>query len=81
FAQNMLNHAQAQAKMLELADQMKKDLNTIPSQFVSNYLASCRADGTTPSQGVTNNTWGAGCAYVEETITALNNSLAHFGTQ
>ncbi len=81
FAQNMLNHAQAQAKMLELADQMKKDLNTIPSQFITNYLASCRSDGTTPNQGVTNNTWGAGCAYVEETITALNNSLAHFGTQ
>ncbi len=81
FAQNMLNHAQAQAKILELAAQMKKDLNTIPSQFVSNYLAACRSDGTTPSQGVTNNTWGAGCAYVEETITALNNSLAHFGTQ
>ncbi|MGL2666658.1 Hop family adhesin HopZ [Helicobacter pylori] len=81
FAQNMLNRAQAQAKILELADQMKKDLNTIPSQFVTNYLAACRSDGTTPSQGVTNNTWGAGCAYVEETITALNNSLAHFGTQ
>ncbi len=81
FAQNMLNHAQAQAKILELADQMKKDLNTIPSQFITNYLASCKTDGTTPNQGVTNNTWGAGCAYVEETITALNNSLAHFGTQ
>ncbi|MUU58055.1 Hop family adhesin HopZ [Helicobacter pylori] len=81
FAQNMLNHAQAQAKMLELADQMKKDLNTIPKQFITNYLAACRSDGTTPSEGVTNNTWGAGCAYVEETITALNNSLAHFGTQ
>ncbi len=82
FAQNMLNHAQAQAKMLELADQMKKDLNTIPSQFVSSYLAACRnGGGTLPDQGVTNNTWGAGCAYVEETITALNNSLAHFGTQ
>ncbi|MGN8460423.1 Hop family adhesin HopZ [Helicobacter pylori] len=81
FAQNMLNHAQAQAKMLELAAQMKKDLNTIPSQFTTNYLAACRSDGTTPSQGVTSNTWGAGCAYVEETITALNNSLAHFGTQ
>ncbi|GAA6961808.1 outer membrane beta-barrel protein [Helicobacter pylori] len=81
FAQNMLNHAQAQAKMLELADQMKKDLNTIPSQFITNYLAACRSDGTTPNQGVTSNTWGAGCAYVEETITALDNSLAHFGTQ
>ncbi|WP_120888980.1 Hop family adhesin HopZ [Helicobacter pylori] len=82
FAQNMLNHAQAQAKILELADQMKKDLNTIPSQFITNYLAACRnGNGTLPDAGVTNNTWGAGCAYVEETITALNNSLAHFGTQ
>ncbi|WQW51004.1 Hop family adhesin HopZ [Helicobacter pylori] len=81
FAQNMLNHAQAQAKMLELAAQMKKDLNTIPSRFITDYLAACRSDGTTPSEGVTSNTWGAGCAYVEETITALNNSLAHFGTQ
>ncbi|WQX60815.1 Hop family adhesin HopZ [Helicobacter pylori] len=82
FAQNMLNHAQAQAKMLELAAQMKKDLGTIPSQFITNYLAACRnGGGTLPDAGVTNNTWGAGCAYVEETITALNNSLAHFGTQ
>ncbi|MGL2424258.1 SabA family sialic acid-binding adhesin [Helicobacter pylori] len=82
FAQNMLNHAQAQAKMLELADQMKKDLDTIPSHFITNYLAACRnGGGTLPDAGVTNNTWGAGCAYVEETITALNNSLAHFGTQ
>ncbi|WP_139523310.1 outer membrane protein [Helicobacter pylori] len=82
FAQNMLNHAQAQAKMLELADQIKTNLDTIPKQFVSNYLAACRnGGGTLPNEGVTNNTWGAGCAYVEETITALNNSLAHFGTQ
>ncbi|MFP6287833.1 Hop family adhesin HopZ [Helicobacter pylori] len=82
FAQNMLNHAQAQAKMLELADQMKKDLDTIPSQFITNYLAACRnGGGTLPDAGVTSNTWGAGCAYVGETITALNNSLAHFGTQ
>ncbi len=81
FAQNMLNHAQAQAKMLELADQIKANLSTIPEKFTKDYLASCRTDGTTPNQGVTSNTWGAGCAYVEETITALNNSLAHFGTQ
>ncbi|WP_367747186.1 Hop family adhesin HopZ [Helicobacter pylori] len=82
FAQNMLNHAQAQAKILELAAQMKKDLNTIPSHFITDYLAACRnGGGTLPDEGVTNNTWGAGCAYVEETITALNNSLAHFGTQ
>nr|WP_120886437.1 Hop family adhesin HopZ [Helicobacter pylori] len=82
FAQNMLNHAQAQAKMLELADQIKTNLNTIPKHFITNYLAACRnGGGTLPDAGVTDNTWGAGCAYVEETITALNNSLAHFGTQ
>ncbi|WQU81163.1 Hop family adhesin HopZ [Helicobacter pylori] len=81
FAQNMLNHAQAQTKMLELADQIKTNLDTIPKHFVSSYLAACRSDGTTPDQGVTDNTWGDGCAYVEETITALNNSLVHFGTQ
>ncbi|WRA12419.1 Hop family adhesin HopZ [Helicobacter pylori] len=82
FAQNMLNHAQAQAKMLELADQIKTNLSTIPSHFITNYLAACRnGGGTLPDAGVTNNTWGAGCAYVEETITALNNSLAHFGSQ
>ncbi|BAW60275.1 outer membrane protein [Helicobacter pylori] len=82
FAQNMLNHAQAQAKMLSLANQMKNDLDTIPKKFITDYLAACRnGGGTLPNQGVTSNTWGAGCAYVEETITALNNSLAHFGTQ
>ncbi|PUD34478.1 Hop family adhesin HopZ [Helicobacter pylori] len=82
FAQNMLNHAQAQAKMLELADQIKTNLSIIPTKFVTDYLAACRnGGGTLPNAGVTNNTWGAGCAYVEETITALNNSLAHFGTQ
>ncbi len=82
FAQNMLNHAQAQAKILSLANQMKNDLDTIPKHFIANYLAACRnGGGTLPDEGVTSNTWGAGCAYVEETITALNNSLAHFGTQ
>ncbi|ACX98645.1 Hop family adhesin SabA/HopD [Helicobacter pylori] len=82
FAQNMLNHAQAQAKMLELADQIKTNLSAIPEKFTKDYLAACKnGGGTLPNEGVTSNTWGAGCAYVEETITALNNSLAHFGTQ
>ncbi|WP_120850302.1 outer membrane protein [Helicobacter pylori] len=82
FAQNMLNHADAQAKMLSLANQIKSDLSAIPTKFTTNYLAACRNEGgTLPNAGVTSNTWGAGCAYVEETITALNNSLAHFGSQ
>ncbi|WRC19366.1 outer membrane beta-barrel protein [Helicobacter pylori] len=81
FAQNMLNRAQAQAKMLQLTDQIKTNLSTIPEKFTKDYLAACHNGGTTPNEGVTNNTWGAGCAYVGETITALNNSLTHFGTQ
>ncbi|MCQ2935305.1 outer membrane beta-barrel protein, partial [Helicobacter pylori] len=52
------------------------------TNFVSAFLASCKGGGgTLPDQGVTSNTWGAGCAYVGETITALTNSIAHFGTQ
>ncbi|NHB54939.1 SabA family sialic acid-binding adhesin, partial [Helicobacter pylori] len=52
------------------------------TNFVNAFLASCRdGGGTLPDAGVTNNTWGAGCAYVEQTITALTNSIAHFGTQ
>ncbi|WP_367689222.1 SabA family sialic acid-binding adhesin, partial [Helicobacter pylori] len=97
FAQDMLKNARAQAEMFNLAEQVKKNLevmqnnNNVNEQlsgfgegmtnFVSAFLASCKNDGTLPNQGVTSNTWGAGCAYVEETITALNNSIAHFGTQ
>ncbi len=97
FAQGMLKNAQAQANMFNLAEQVKKNLevmqnnNNVDAQlsgfgegmtnFVSAFLASCRADGTLPNDGVTSNTWGAGCAYVQETITALNNSIAHFGTE
>ncbi|MFP6116138.1 SabA family sialic acid-binding adhesin, partial [Helicobacter pylori] len=52
------------------------------TNFVSAFLASCKdGGGTLPNAGVTSNTWGAGCAYVGETITALNNSIAHFGTE
>ncbi len=93
FAQSMLKNAQAQASMFNLAEQVKKDLEVMQNNnnvtidrkmtnFVSAFLASCKGGGgTLPNEGVTNNTWGAGCAYVGQTITALNNSLAHFGTE
>ncbi len=82
FAQGMLANAQAQVKMLELAEQVKNDLNTIPKTFISYSLASCRIPGRGTNPGtVTGNTWGSACAYVGETITALSNSIAHFGTQ
>ncbi|MFP6231609.1 SabA family sialic acid-binding adhesin, partial [Helicobacter pylori] len=82
FAQRMLKNAQAQASMFNLAEQVKQNLEVMQNNnnvtidgkatnFVSAFLATCKTDGTTPSQGVTDNTWGAGCAYVEETITAL----------
>ncbi|RVZ82022.1 hypothetical protein EC594_08900, partial [Helicobacter pylori] len=94
FAQSMLKNAQAQAEMFNLAEQVKQNLEVMQNNnnvnvndgkgmtnFVSAFLASCKDGGTLPNEGVTNNTWGAGCAYVGETITALTNSIAHFGTQ
>ncbi|WQY75198.1 outer membrane beta-barrel protein [Helicobacter pylori] len=97
FAESMLKNAQAQASMFNLAEQVKKNLEVMKNNnnvnahlsgfgkgmtnFVDAFLASCKDGGTLPNQGVTNNTWGAGCAYVGETITALDNSIAHFGTQ
>ncbi len=82
FAESMLANAQAQAKMFELAEQVKNDLNTIPEAFISYSLASCRTPGRGTNPGtVTGNTWGSACAYAGETITALSNSIAHFGTQ
>ncbi|MCQ2678895.1 hypothetical protein JT068_00005, partial [Helicobacter pylori] len=97
FAQDMLKNARAQAEMFNLAEQVKKNLEVMQNNnnvneslsgfgegmtnFVSAFLASCKDGGTLPNAGVTSNTWGAGCAYVGETITALNNSIAHFGTQ
>ncbi|RVZ57753.1 outer membrane beta-barrel protein, partial [Helicobacter pylori] len=97
FAQSMLKNAQAQASMFNLAEQVKQNLEVMQNNnnvneslagfgsgmtnFVSAFLASCKDGGTLPNAGVTSNTWGAGCAYVGETITALNNSIAHFGTE
>ncbi|MGL2499412.1 Hop family adhesin BabA [Helicobacter pylori] len=94
FAQGMLANASAQAKMLNLAHQVGQTLN--PSNlsgnfknFVTGFLATCNnpsTAGTGGTQGsapgtVTTQTFASGCAYVEQTITNLNNSIAHFGTQ
>ncbi|MCQ2847525.1 hypothetical protein JT222_05510, partial [Helicobacter pylori] len=82
FAQGMLANAKAQTEILTLAEQVKNDLNTIPEAFISYSLASCRTPGRGTNPGtVTGNTWGSACAYAGETITALNNSIAHFGTE
>ncbi|WP_033723859.1 SabA family sialic acid-binding adhesin, partial [Helicobacter pylori] len=86
FAQSMLANAQAQAEILNQAEQVVKNFEKIPTAFVNDSLGVCykvqdgERRGTNPGQ-TTSNTWGAGCAYVEQTITNLNNSIAHFGTQ
>ncbi|MGL2897417.1 SabA family sialic acid-binding adhesin, partial [Helicobacter pylori] len=94
FAQGMLANAQAQAKMLNLAEQVGQTIN--PERltgdfqyFVKGYLATCNnpsTAGTGGTQGsspgtVTAQTFASGCAYVGQTITNLKNSIAHFGTQ
>ncbi|GHR11155.1 membrane protein [Helicobacter pylori] len=94
FAQGMLANASAQAKMLDLAHQVGQTLNPERltgdfQHFVKDFLATCNnpsTAGTGRTQGsapgtVTTQTFASGCAYVEQTITNLNNSIAHFGTQ
>ncbi|OKB11942.1 hypothetical protein AOD80_0206265 [Helicobacter pylori] len=94
FAQGMLANASAQAKMLNLSEQVGQTLNPERltgnfQHFVKNFLATCNnpsTAGTGGTQGsapgtVTTQTFASGCAYVEQTITNLNNSIAHFGTQ
>ncbi|GHR35756.1 membrane protein [Helicobacter pylori] len=94
FAQGMLANASAQAKMLNLSEQVGQTLNPERltgnfQHFVKDFLATCNnpsTAGTSGTQGsapgtVTTQTFASGCAYVKETITNLNNSIAHFGTQ
>ncbi|BAW61168.1 Hop family adhesin BabA [Helicobacter pylori] len=94
FAQGMLANANAQAKMLNLSEQVGQTLNPERlngnfQNFVKNFLATCKnpsTAGTGGTQGsapgtVTTQTFASGCAYVEQTITNLSNSIAHFGTQ
>ncbi|WQW16179.1 Hop family adhesin BabA [Helicobacter pylori] len=94
FAQGMLANASAQAKMLDLSHQVGQAINPENltgnfQYFVEKYLATCNnpsTAGTGGTQGsapgtVTTQTFASGCAYVEQTLTNLNNSIAHFGTQ
>ncbi|WP_121288442.1 SabA family sialic acid-binding adhesin, partial [Helicobacter pylori] len=94
FAQGMLANAQAQAKMLNLAEQVGQAINPERltgtfKNFVTGFLATCNnpsTAGTGGTQGsspgtVTTQTFASGCAYVGQTITNLKNSIAHFGTE
>ncbi|MGN8529922.1 SabA family sialic acid-binding adhesin, partial [Helicobacter pylori] len=94
FAQGMLANAQAQAKMLNLAEQVGQAINPERltgtfKNFVTGFLATCNNPSTagtggmqgSPSGTVTAQTFASGCAYVEQTLTNLNNDIAHFGTR
>ncbi len=86
FSQSMFANARAQAEILSRAQAVVKDFERIPEAFVKDSLGVCHEkDGGgyrgTPSGTVTSNTWGAGCAYVGQTITNLKNSIAYFGDQ
>ncbi|MCQ2729527.1 Hop family adhesin BabA [Helicobacter pylori] len=94
FAQGMLANASAQAKMLNLAHQVGQTINPENltgnfKNFVTGFLATCNNPSTagtggtqgSPSGTVTTQTFASGCAYVGQTITNLENSIAHFGTQ
>ncbi|MUU19107.1 outer membrane protein [Helicobacter pylori] len=94
FAQSMLANASAQAKMLNLSHQVGQAINPENltgsfKNFVTDFLATCNNKSTAGASGtqgsppgtVTTQTFASGCAYVEQTITNLNNSIAHFGTQ
>ncbi|MFP6295841.1 SabA family sialic acid-binding adhesin, partial [Helicobacter pylori] len=94
FAQGMLANASTQAKMLNLSHQVGQTINPDNltgnfKNFVTGFLATCdnkSTAGTNGTQGsppgtVTTQTFASGCAYVGQTITNLENSIAHFGTQ
>ncbi|PDW67136.1 outer membrane protein, partial [Helicobacter pylori] len=94
FAQGMLANASAQAKMLNLAEQVGQAINPEKltgnfKNFVTSFLATCNNKSTADTGGtqgsppgtVTTQTFASGCAYVEQTLTNLDNSIAHFGTQ
>ncbi|UKJ14878.1 Hop family adhesin BabA [Helicobacter pylori] len=94
FAQGMLANASAQVKMLNLARQVGQTINPDNltgnfKNFVTGFLATCNnksTAGTNGTQGsapgtVTTQTFASGCAYVEQTLDNLDNSIAHFGTQ
>ncbi|OOC18380.1 hypothetical protein BV499_02550, partial [Helicobacter pylori] len=78
FAQGMLANAQAQAKMLNLAEQVGQTINPDKlsgtfKDFVTGFLATCHNPSTAHTSGtqgsapgtVTTQTFASGCAYVE----------------
>ncbi|GAA9497508.1 Hop family adhesin HopQ [Helicobacter pylori] len=79
LAQSMLKNAQSQAEILKLANQVGSDFNKLSSGVLKNYIEECGANNS--NESVSNNTWGKGCAGVEETLASLKSSNASFDSQ
>ncbi|PUD54301.1 outer membrane beta-barrel protein [Helicobacter pylori] len=77
FAQEMLNRAEAQAEILNLAQQVADNFHSIQGP-IQGDLEECKAG----SAGVINdNTYGSGCAFVKETLNSLEQHTAYYGNQ
>ncbi len=77
FAQEMLNKANAQAEILNLAKQVADNFHSIQGP-IQGDLEECKAG----SAGVINdNTYGSGCAFVKETLNSLEQHTAYYGNQ
>ncbi|WP_310794149.1 Hop family adhesin SabA, partial [Helicobacter pylori] len=77
FAQEMLNRANAQAEILNLAQQVADNFHSIQGP-IQQDLEECKAG----SAGVINdNTYGSGCAFVKETLNSLEQHTAYYGNQ
>ncbi|GAA8481326.1 Hop family outer membrane protein HopM/HopN [Helicobacter pylori] len=77
FAKEMLNRANAQAEILNLAQQVADNFHSIQGP-IQQDLEECTAG----SAGVINdNTYGSGCAFVKETLNSLEQHTAYYGNQ
>ncbi|WQY86231.1 outer membrane beta-barrel protein [Helicobacter pylori] len=77
FAKEMLNRANAQAEILNLAKQVADNFHSIQGP-IQQDLEECTAG----SAGVINdNTYGSGCAFVKETLNSLEQHTAYYGNQ
>ncbi|EJB63615.1 outer membrane protein BabB [Helicobacter pylori Hp H-43] len=73
----MLNRANAQAEILNLAQQVADNFHSIQGP-IQQDLEECTAG----SAGVINdNTYGSGCAFVKETLNSLEQHTAYYGNQ
>ncbi len=77
FAQEMLNRAEAQAEILNLAQQVANNFHSIQGP-IQQDLEECLAGAA----GVINDkTYGSGCAFVKETLNSLEQHATYYGNQ